>query len=71
MQAVTDSAMQPAKHTVKLASLAMVHAANLCLMLVQPFLVEGGDPMPPWGVIDILTDVIFPDYTGSGCFDSR
>lgn len=53
--------MQPAKHTVKPASLAMLHTAKLCLMLVQPFLVEGGDLVPPRVMIDILTDAIFPD----------
>ena len=63
--------MQPAKHTVKPASLAMLHSAKLRVMFMQPFLVEGGDPTPPRGMIDVLTDAIFPDYTGSGCFDSR
>jgi len=71
MQAVTDSAMQPATHAVKLDSSAMPHTVGLCLMLMQPFLVEGRDPTPPWDVIYILTGAIFPKYMVSGCFGNR
>lgn len=64
MQAVTDSAVQPTEHTVQPASSAMPCTVKLHLTLAQPFLVEGGDPMPPCGVMDILTYPIFPDYMG-------
>lgn len=49
----------------------MPRTVELHLTLAQPFLVEGGDPTPPWGVMDVLTDAVFPNCMGSGCFDSR
>lgn len=56
---------------MKLASSAAPRTVRLRLVPALPSLLEGGDPTPPRGVIDVLTGAVFPGNRGGGCFGRK